>query len=62
MADNTGIPSGQKLSSNIDKNITKQKAFNKELDVTLQKANAILKAFGMPTMGPGGGSSGELEM
>jgi len=59
MVDTTGgIPSGQKMSSNIDKNITRQKAFNKELDVTLQKANAILKAFGMPQMSTGGGSGG----
>lgn len=59
MVDTTGgIPSGQKLSTNIDTNISKQQKFNKELDVTLQKANAILKAFGMPTMGAGGGSGG----
>jgi cell wall-associated NlpC family hydrolase len=58
MADTTGIPSGQKMSTNIDKNISKQKAFNKELDITLQKANAILKAFGMPQMGAGGGNGG----
>jgi cell wall-associated NlpC family hydrolase len=53
-----GIQSGQVLSSNIDKNIAKQAKFNKELDITLQKANAILKAFGMPQMGGGGGGSG----
>jgi cell wall-associated NlpC family hydrolase len=57
MAD-TGIPSGQKLSGNIDKNISKQKDFNKELEITLQKANAILKAFGMPQMGAGSGGAG----
>ena len=53
-----GTPAGQKLSSNIDNNIAKQTKFNKELDVTLQKANAILKAFGMPQMGGGGGAGG----
>jgi len=58
MVEPTGVPSGQKMSTNIDKNISKQKAFNKELDITLQKANAILKAFGMPQMGPGGGNGG----
>lgn len=58
MADTTsGVPSGQKLSTNIDSNTNKQAKFNKELDVTLQKANAILKAFGMPAMGGGGGGS-----
>ena len=57
MAD-TGIPSGQKLSKNIDSNISKQVKFNKELDITLQKANAILKAFGMPQMGGGSGGAG----
>ena len=57
MAD-TGIPSGQKLSKNIDANISKQVKFNKELDITLQKANAILKAFGMPQMGGGSGGAG----
>ena len=57
MAD-TGIPSGQKLSKNIDSNISKQVTFNKELDITLQKANAILKAFGMPQMGGGSGGAG----
>ena len=60
MADPTGIPSGQKMSTNIDKNTNKQKAFNKELDITLQKSNAILKAFGMPQMGAGGVSAGSL--
>ena len=57
MAD-TGVPSGQKLSKNIDSNISKQVKFNKELDITLQKANAILKAFGMPQMGGGSGGAG----
>ena len=58
MADTPGSSSGQKLSSNIDNNTAKQAKFNKELDVTLQKANAILKAFGMPQMGAGGGAGG----
>ena len=53
-----GIQSGQKLSTNIDKNTAKQAKFNNELEITLQKANAILKAFGMPQMGGGGGGSG----
>ena len=53
-----GIQSGQVLSTNIDKNTAKQAKFNKELEITLQKANAILKAFGMPQMGGGGGGSG----
>ena len=57
MSTPSGTSSGQKLSSNIDANTAKQAKFNKELDVTLQKANAILKAFGMPQMG-GNGSGG----
>jgi len=54
----TGPSSGQTLGGNIEKNTAKQKAFNKELEVTLQKANGILKAFGMPQMGAGGGAGG----
>ena len=58
MVDNTsGIPPGQKLSSNIDKNIANQKRFNKELEKTVELANKVLKSMGLPAIA-GGGASG----
>lgn len=55
MAESTGAPSGQKMSSNLQKNLTLQKAFNKELDDSVKKANELLKSMNLPTMGSGGG-------
>ena len=57
MAD-TGNSSGQSLSGNIEKSTVKMKSFTKEVDASLQKANALLKVFGMPQMGGGSGGGG----
>lgn len=52
------MPSGQKLSNNIQKNIDLQSKFNRELQKTLELSNNILKSMNLPTIGGDGGGGG----